>query len=158
MLQLHLSYQQFYCLLRRDLYQRFYGMYIYFTFCMICLGISGYFTSWWHHQMKTFSELLAFCAGNSRSPVNSPRKGQWRGALMFSLICIWINSWVNNREAGDLRPYHFHYDVTTMMTKNMILFGSTLVFETEISMLYTWPTQGRVYEKNPIPLGASFIY
>ena len=38
-----------------------------------------------------------------RSPVNSPHKGQWRGALMFSLICAWINGWVNNREAGDLR-------------------------------------------------------
>ena len=22
---------------------------------------------------------------------------------MFSLICVWINGWVNNREAGDLR-------------------------------------------------------
>ena len=32
------------------------------------------------------------------SPVNSPHKGQWRGALMFSLICAWINGWVNNRE------------------------------------------------------------
>ena len=32
-----------------------------------------------------------------------PRKGQWHGALMFSLICVWINGWVNNREAGDLR-------------------------------------------------------
>ena len=30
-----------------------------------------------------------------RSPVNSPRKGQWRGALMFSLICAWLNAWVN---------------------------------------------------------------
>ena len=36
-----------------------------------------------------------------RSPVNSPHKGQWRGALMFSLICAWINAWVHNREAGD---------------------------------------------------------
>ena len=34
---------------------------------------------------------------------NSPHKGQWCGALMFSLICVWINGWVNNREAGDLR-------------------------------------------------------
>ena len=25
-----------------------------------------------------------------RSPVNSPYKGQWRGALMFSFICAWI--------------------------------------------------------------------
>ena len=46
-----------------------------------------------------------------RSPVNSPHKGQWRGALMFSLICVWINGWVNNREAGDLRRYRAHYDV-----------------------------------------------
>ena len=48
------------------------------------------------------------------SPVNSPRKGQWRGALMFSLICVWINDWVNNREAGDLRRYRAHYDVIVM--------------------------------------------
>ena len=35
----------------------------------------------WRHQMETFSALLAFCAGNS--PMNSPHKGQWRGALIF---------------------------------------------------------------------------
>ena len=35
------------------------------------------------HQMETFAALLAICAGDS--PVNSPHKGQWRGALMFSL-------------------------------------------------------------------------
>ena len=71
-------------------------------------------TSWWRHQMKTFSALLAICAGNSPVPVNSPHKGKWRGALMFSLICVWINGWVNNREAGDLRCYRAHYDVTVM--------------------------------------------
>ena len=43
-----------------------------------------------------------------------PRKGQRRGALMFSLICVWINGWVNNREAGDLRRYRTHYDVIVM--------------------------------------------
>ena len=32
-----------------------------------------------------------------RSSVNSPHKVQWREALMFSLICAWINGWVNNR-------------------------------------------------------------
>ena len=50
-----------------------------------------------------------------RSPVNSPQKGQWRGALMFSLICVWINGWVNNREADDLRRYGAHYDVIVMV-------------------------------------------
>ena len=33
---------------------------------------------------------------------------------MFSLIYAWINDWVNNREAGDLRRYRVHYDVTVM--------------------------------------------
>ena len=47
--------------------------------------------------------------------VNFPRKGQWRGALMFSSICGWINGWVNNRYAGDLRRHHAHYDVTVMI-------------------------------------------
>ena len=40
-----------------------------------------------------------------RWPVNSPKKGRWRGALMFSLICARINDWVSNREAGDLRRH-----------------------------------------------------
>ena len=55
--------------------------------------------AWWRHQMEAFSTLLAICAGNSPIPVNSPHKGQWRGALMFTLICVWINGWVNNVDA-----------------------------------------------------------
>ena len=70
--------------------------------------------SWWRHQMETFSALLALCVGNSPVPVNSPHKGQWRGALMFSLIYASINDWVNNREAGDLRRQRGHYDVIVM--------------------------------------------
>ena len=48
------------------------------------------------------------------SPVNSPHKGQWRRALMLSLLCAWINGWVNNGEAGDLRRHCVHHDVTVM--------------------------------------------
>ena len=69
---------------------------------------------WWRHQMEIFSALLDLCAGIHRSPVNSLHKGQWRGALIFSLICVWINGWVNNREAGDLRRYRVHCDVIVM--------------------------------------------
>ena len=47
-----------------------------------------------------------------------PRKGQWHGTLMFYLICSWINSWVNNREAGDLRRHPAHYDVIVMDPTN----------------------------------------
>ena len=73
-----------------------------------------FYMSWWRHQMEIFSALLAFCAGNSPAPVISPHKGQWRGALVFSLICAWINSWANNGDAGDLRRHHAHYDDTVM--------------------------------------------
>ena len=52
------------------------------------------------------------------SPVNSPHKGLWHGVLMFSLICAWINSWVNNGEAGDLRRHSAHYDVSVMDAPN----------------------------------------
>ena len=69
---------------------------------------------WWRHQMESFSASLALCAGNSPVPVNSPHKGQWRENLMFPLICAWINDWVNNREAGDLRRHRGHYDVNIM--------------------------------------------
>ena len=75
--------------------------------------------SWWRHQVETFSALQAICVVNSPVwPVNSPHKGPWRGALMFSLICPWINSWVNNREAGDLRRQLVHYNVTVMLAIN----------------------------------------
>ena len=50
-----------------------------------------------------------------RSSVNSLHKGQWRGALVFkTLICVWVNAWVNNREAGDLKRHIAHYDATVM--------------------------------------------
>ena len=65
-------------------------------------------------KWKHFPRYWLFVWGIHRSPVNSPHKGQWRGALMFSLICVGINGSVNNREARDLRRYCTHYDVTVM--------------------------------------------
>ena len=65
-------------------------------------------------KWKYFPRYWPFVRGINRSPVDSLHNGQWRGALMFSLICVWINGWVNNREAGDLRRYRAHHDVTVM--------------------------------------------
>ena len=41
-------------------------------------------------------------------------KGQWRRALMSSLICPRINGWENNGETGGLRRNGAHYGVTVM--------------------------------------------
>ena len=68
-------------------------------------------------KWKHFPRNWPFVRGIHRSPVTSPHKGQWRGVLMFSLICAWINDWVNNREAGDLRHHRAHYDVIVMSLK-----------------------------------------
>ena len=65
---------------------------------------------WWRHQIETFSRYSPFVRGIHRSSVNSPHTGQWSGA-MFSLICAWINGWVNNHEAGDFRRHRAHYGV-----------------------------------------------
>ena len=44
-------------------------------------------------KWKLFPRYWPFVRRVHRSPVNFPHKGQWRGALMFSLICVLINGW-----------------------------------------------------------------
>ena len=93
--------------------------------CLMGKGKSFRGISKWHKwnkrvhddviKWKHFPRNWPFVREIHRSPVNFPHKGQWRGALMFSLIYAWINDWVNNREAGDLRRQHGHYDVIVML-------------------------------------------
>ena len=65
----------------------------------------------WKHFLRNWP----FVRGIHRSPVNSLQKGQWRGVLVFSLICAWINSWTNNRgDGGALRRLCAHFDVNVM--------------------------------------------
>ena len=65
-------------------------------------------------KWKHFLRYRTFVRGIHRPPVNSPHKGQWHGALTFSLICAWINGSVNNHEAGDLRRHRTHYYAIVM--------------------------------------------
>ena len=96
---------------------------------------SSYFWSYTHEAIKCFPPvMLTICAyeyddvikwthfprhwpfvmGIHRSPVESPHKGNWRRALVFSLICARTNGWANNRDAGDLGRHVAYYDVTEM--------------------------------------------
>ena len=67
-------------------------------------------------KWKHFPRYWPFVRGIHRSTINSPHKGQWRGALMFSLISTWINGWVNTPGACDLRRHRAHYDITEMLS------------------------------------------
>ena len=62
-------------------------------------------------KWKHFPRNWPFVGGIHRSRWIPRTKGQLRGALMFSLICVWINGQVNNSEVGDLRLHRGHYDV-----------------------------------------------
>ena len=67
--------------------------------------------------METLSALLAICAGNS--PVRGEFPSQrpvTRSFDVFFDLRLRANDWANNREAGDLRRYRGHYDVTVMQS------------------------------------------
>ena len=96
---------------------------------------------WWRHQMEIFSALLALCGsctggtaidenlikvrGIHLSPANSIHKGQWRRALMFSLICARTNCWANHADAGELRRHRAHYDVIVMPRRDVFMHCQT---------------------------------
>ena len=61
-------------------------------------------------KWKHVPHYLPFVRVMHRSPVNSPHKGQWWGALLFPWICAWTNGRVNNREACHLRRHRAHSD------------------------------------------------
>ena len=79
---------------------------------------------------KHFPRYWPFVRGIHRWPVNSPHKGQWRGAFMFSLIDAWTNDWINDHNAGNLRRHRAHYDVIVIMILDM--------YEIETSYLDWW--------------------
>ena len=66
-------------------------------------------------KWKYFPRYWPFVRGIRRSPLNSPHKDQWRGALVFSLIRAWTNGLVNNGDVGDLKHHRAHYDIIVMV-------------------------------------------
>ena len=70
-----------------------------------------------HDDVIKWKHFPRYLPGIHRSSVNSPYKGQWRGASMSSLICAGTNGWGNNRDAGGLRRHRAHYDVTLTLSQ-----------------------------------------
>ena len=90
-------------------------------------------------KLKHFSRYWPFVRGIHQSPVTSPHKGQWRWALMFSLICTWINGWVNNGEAGDLRRQgNICYKAGERIFSEVVNETTMTKIEVSISILSWW--------------------
>ena len=101
--------------------------------CIFCIRLTRDDVIIWKH----FPRYWPFVRGIHRGPVNSPHKGQWRGALTFSLISARINGWVNNGEAGDLIRHRAHYDVTVMKDWYCIQYYlSHMLYRTKQNSMY----------------------
>ena len=83
------------------------------------IGVSG-----WGMELSImhFPHYWPCVRGIHLWPVNSPHKGQWREALIVSLIWARINGWVNNGKADDLRRRRAHYDVIVMSVLQKLWF------------------------------------
>ena len=75
----------------------------------------------WRYRETLVKHPLALCAGNA--PVTGEFPSQWSVTRSFdvSFICAWINGWVNNRAAGDLRRHRSHYDITVICFASDVL-------------------------------------
>ena len=87
----------------------------------------------WRYQMETFSA----------SPVDYPHSDQWRGALLFSLICAGPNNWANNRYACDLRRHGVNNDVTVMLLIRINVMS--LSFNIGNIHMSFWPVMKDIY-------------
>ena len=107
----------------------------------------------------SFPRYWPFVQGIHRSPVNSPHKGQWRGALIFC-VSARINGCVNNREAGDLRRHRAHYDVTVMICHEnpRKSFEYRCVIFSSFTLLYASPVAPSGNLNIPLYVQADFIH
>ena len=110
------SEQQMYCIcwpkmMAGDWYQR-----RFFPQTATCLPSDGrngvlVFASSYHDgvtKWKHFPRYWPFVWGIHRTPVNSPHKGQWHGALVFSLICAMSKQSTHRWFETPSRPLWLH--------------------------------------------------
>ena len=105
-------------------------------------------------KWKHFPRCWPFVRVIHRWPVNSPHKGQWRGALMFPLISVWTNGWINTRGACNLRRRRSHYDVTVYMVESPISDVSHKPFQLRLSRAIFTPSN----QKGPVGGHVSYLH
>ena len=73
-------------------------------------------------HFRVTGPLCGVCAGNSPVTGEFPSQRPVTQSFMFSLICAWTSSWVNNWDTGALRRHRAHYDVIVMWVPNPFIF------------------------------------
>ena len=94
--------------------------------CLIDMGGPAIHLHFHHTFMTTSPNGNIVRVTGYRLPVDSPHKGQCRGASMFSLVCAWTNDWAKTRDAGHLRRQRAYYDVTVICNCDICFLSNTL--------------------------------
>ena len=112
-------------------------------------------TSWWRHQNGNFPRYWPFVPGIHQSPVNSPHKGQWRGAFIFSLICNRINSWVKKLwcwwfETPSCPLWRHRYDCCILISTSLkFIPKSSVNYKTTVAEIMVWCRIGNKVLSDP---------
>ena len=72
----------------------------------------------------TIFRIIGPLCGEFTGPGEFPAQRPLTRSSDISLIYAWINDWVNNREAGDLRRHCGHYGVNVMIKHSQLLSGA----------------------------------
>ena len=81
----------------------------------VCILIQISLSSWWRHQMETFSASLVLREGNPKvTGVFPSQRPVTQGFGVFFDVRL-NNGWANNWDVDDLRHHHTHYDVTVIL-------------------------------------------
>ena len=97
-------------------------------------------------KWKPFPRYWPFVRGFYRSPVNSPHKGQWRGAFgVFFDLCL--NKRFSKQTRGDLRRHSAHCDVIAMWLYQYIQPPKICQFDDLLMFLSVHRNLFFIYEK-----------
>ena len=130
----------------------------------VLIGALLYAYRFFHGTFDTrmFSNVKLFIRGTFGAfcPLRPTiHKGQWRWAFMFSLIWTWTNSWVNNRDARDLRRFRAHYDVTVMFQQHCsdVIMSAMASQITSVSIVYSSVCSGADQRKHQSFASLAFV-
>ena len=98
--------------------------------------------TWWRHKMEHFSRYWPVVRGIHWRTVDFPAIDAelW----FFSLICIWMNGWANNRDACDLIRNCAHYDIIVMKL-NSVRCWYYWNTDTESTMIIMTSSNGNIF-------------
>ena len=74
----------------------------------------------------------------------------------FSLICVWIYGWENNREAGDLRRYRVHFGVI-VINANLLPNMPIGTHSSKVRIQVKWLLLTKLHLKNSPSFCSNFI-